>query len=123
GWFYIAEEGRVIRVQDANNDLVADQNSLEVLINDLPTGGHFTRTLKIFNGSMYVSIGSSCNVCYENDQRRASILKCNLDGMNCSTFARGLRNAVGFVFQSSTGKMYATDNGRDWLGDNTPPDE
>jgi len=50
-------------------------------------------------------------------------LKCDLEGNNCSTFAKGLRNAVGFVFSPTTGKMYATENGRDWLGDNTPPDE
>ena len=121
GWFYIAEEDRVIRVKEANNSLVADRDSLQVLTS-LPSGSHFTRTLKIFNASLYVSVGSDCNVCIEADWRRASIMKCDLEGKNCATFARGLRNAVGFVF-SPTGKMYATENGRDWLGDNTPPDE
>lgn len=123
GWFYIAEEKRVIRVKDSNNDLKADMNTLEVLIDDLPSVGHFTRTIKVHNDSLYLSMGSSCNVCYEEDERRAAITKCNVDGSNCSVFAKGLRNAVGFVFHPSTGRMYATENGRDWLGDDLPPDE
>ncbi len=123
GWFYIAEEKRVIRVKDSNNDLKADLETLEVLIEDLPSGGHFTRTVKIHNNSLYLSMGSSCNVCNEVDERRAAITKCNMDGSNCSVFAKGLRNAVGFVFHSLSGRMYATENGRDWLGDELPPDE
>lgn len=122
GWFYIAEENRVIRVKDSDGDLIADGNA-EVLINDLPAGGHFTRTIKIHNNSLYVSTGSSCNVCYEKDKRRAAIIRCNIYGKECKIFARGLRNAVGFVFHPVTGKMYATENGRDWLGDDLPPDE
>lgn len=123
GWFYIAEEAGVIRVRDMNNDLVADAGTLEILINDLPAGGHFTRTLKIHDGKLYLSIGSSCNVCHEEDERRAAILKCNLDGTNCGVFAKGLRNSVGIVIHPVTGKIYTTENGRDLLGDNLPPDE
>ncbi len=123
GWFYIAEENRVIRVKAKDNSLVADVVSLEILVDNLPTGGHFTRTVKIHNNSLYLSIGSSCNVCNEQDGRRASILKCDIQGKNCSTYAKGLRNAVGFVFHPVTGKMYATENGRDYLGDDLPPDE
>ncbi len=123
GWFYIAEEKRVIRVKPGSNNLQADRGTLEVLIDNLPTGGHFTRTVKVHNNSLYVSIGSSCNVCYEQDERRAAISICALNGTGCRVFARGLRNAVGFVFHPLTGKMYATENGRDWLGDDVPPDE
>ena len=123
GWFYIAEENRVIRIKDRNNDQLADRESLEVIIDDLPTGGHFTRSIRIHNNSLYLSIGSSCNVCIEQDERRAAISRCNLDGTDCEVFARGLRNSVGFVFHPITGEMYATDNGRDLLGDDLPPDE
>ena len=127
GWLYIAEETEVIRVK-LNSNLQADRSTLEVLIGGipnerLPTGGHFTRTIKIYNNSLYLSAGSSCNVCYEQDPRRASITKCDLDGRNCKTFATGLRNAVDFVFHPITGEMYATENGRDLLGENIPPDE
>jgi glucose/arabinose dehydrogenase len=123
GWFYIAEENRVIRVKESGNNLVADMKTFEVIIDNLPTGGHFTRTVKIHNNSLYVSIGSSCNVCNEQDERRAAITKCNIDGTACKVYAKGLRNSVGFVFHPATGLMYATENGRDMLGDDIPPDE
>ena len=123
GWFYIAEENRVIRIKDQNNDHLADRDTLELLIDDLPSGGHFTRTIRIHNNSLYLSIGSSCNVCIEKDERRAAISRCNLNGTECEVFAKGLRNSVGIVFHPLTGEMYATENGRDWLGDDLPPDE
>ncbi|MCX9087801.1 MAG: hypothetical protein OIN90_09610, partial [Candidatus Methanoperedens sp.] len=123
GWFYIAEENRVIRVKDNDDNLIADRDTIEVLIDDLPTGGHSTRTLKIHNNSLFVSIGSSCNVCIEENERRAAIMKCTLDGKDCKVFAKGLRNAVGMVIHPVTGQMYATENGRDYLGDDLPPDE
>lgn len=123
GWFYIAEESRVIRVKDDDGDLVADNGSIEVLINNLPTGGHFTRTVKVHDGKLYLSMGSSCNVCDESNEMRAAISKCNLDGSNLTVYARGLRNSVGLAFQPVTGDLYATENGRDWLGDDLPPDE
>lgn len=123
GWFYIAEEDRVIRVKDGDNNFVAEKETIEVLIDNIPTGGHSTRTLKVHNGSLYMSMGSSCNVCYETDPRRAAITRCDLDGNNCTVFATGIRNAVGMAFHPLTGKLYATENGRDWLGDDLPPDE
>jgi len=121
GWFYIAEENRVIRMK--SNGSVADRKTLETIIYNLPTGGHFTRTIKIHNNSLYLSIGSSCNVCIEEDERRSAITRCDLDGKNCRVYAKGLRNAVGILFHPVTGKLYATENGRDMLGDDLPPDE
>lgn len=123
GWFYIAEENRVIRVKESGNDMQADMKTIEVLIDNLPTGGHFTRTIKIHNNSLYLGMGSSCNVCNEQDERRAAITKCNIDGTGCTVYAKGLRNSVGFVFHPVTGVMYATENGRDMLGEDLPPDE
>ncbi|MCZ7381018.1 MAG: PQQ-dependent sugar dehydrogenase [Candidatus Methanoperedens sp.] len=110
-------------MKPGSNNLLADRGTLEVLVDNLPTGGHFTRTVKVHNNSLYLSIGSSCNVCYEQDERRAAISICALNGTGCRVFAKGLRNAVGFVFHPPTGKMYATENGRDYLGDDLPPDE
>jgi len=121
GYYYIAEEDKIIRVRDENNDNIADLETVEKLL-DLPSGaGHFTRTIKIINNKMYVSVGSSCNVCYETNYTRASIQECNLDGTNCSTFAHGLRNAVDFAYYDS--QIYATENSRDRLNNDLPPDE
>jgi glucose/arabinose dehydrogenase len=72
---------------------------------------------------MYVSIGSSCNVCFEKDERRAALLRFEPDGRNPEIIATGLRNTVGFDWQPGTGTLYATDNGRDLLGDDFPPCE
>ncbi|MBS3167908.1 PQQ-dependent sugar dehydrogenase [Candidatus Woesearchaeota archaeon] len=119
-WVYIAAEDKVIRVKDLNGDYVADLDTMEELV-DLPLGTHWTRTIKIFDDQLYVSIGSTCNVCIEKDWKRAAIIKCDLDGSNCKAFATGLRNAVDFI--QYEGKIWATDNGRDLAGKDIPPDE
>ncbi len=120
-YMYIANEDSVIKVR-LNEDLKADIKTKE-FITDLPKGGHWTRTIRIKDNNLYISIGSSCNVCIENDERRASIMKCNLDFGRCNIFARGVRNAVGFTFHPVTNEIYATENSRDWLGEDLPPDE
>jgi glucose/arabinose dehydrogenase len=124
GHVYIAGTERIVRfTQEPGSLLFADK---EVLVRDLPTegGGHFTRTV-VFgpDEKMYVSVGSSCNVCVEDDRRRAAVLRFDPDGSNPEVFAEGLRNSVGIVFHPDTGELFGTDNARDWLGDDLPPDE
>ena len=94
-------------------------------IADLPGsgGGHSTRTILFANGKMYVAVGSSCNVCVEDDKRRAAVIEFNEDGSSERIFASGLRNAVGLTLNPKTNTVWTTDNGRDWLGDNLPPEE
>ena len=118
-YIYVANEDSVIKVKLKDN-LKADSSTKEY-ITDLPKGGHWTRTIRIKDNSLYASIGSSCNVCIEKDERRASILKCDLG--KCKIFARGIRNAVGFIFHPETNEIYATENSRDYLGEDLPPDE
>src|SRR3989338_3729354 len=118
---YVANEDSIIRAK-LNEDFTVDASTIEYLV-DLPKGGHWTRTIKINNNSLYISIGSSCNLCIENDIRRASIMECDMDSFDCRPFARGIRNAVGFAFNSETNEIYATENSRDNLGDDLPPDE
>ncbi len=92
---------------------------------DLPGGGnHFSRTIGFGpDGRLYIAVGSSCNVCVEKDDRRAKILVANADGRDLKTFASGLRNAVFFTWSPLDKKMWATDMGRDLIGDNIPPEE
>jgi glucose/arabinose dehydrogenase len=101
-----------------------DFNEPQVVIDGLPSGGHNTRTVTFSPdySSLYVSIGSSCNVCEEQDQRRAAIMRYNPDGSGERLYARGLRNAVGITFNPITGELWATNNGRDFLGDDLPPE-
>jgi glucose/arabinose dehydrogenase len=122
GAVYVATEAEIVRLQDTNGDGVADKR--DVLADDLPTGGgHFTRTIAFGpDGKLYVAAGSSCNVCVESNPKRAAISRYSADGKFEKVFASGLRNAVGIVFNSITGELWATDNGRDNLGDNIPPE-
>lgn len=124
GWLYVAETDAVLRVRfDPATRQIS--GAPERIIKSIPGGGnHFTRTLGIGpDGWLYVSIGSDCNVCIEEEPRRAAIVRYHLDGSGEQIYATGLRNAVGFDWQPGTGALYATDNGRDLLGDDFPPCE
>jgi glucose/arabinose dehydrogenase len=114
---FIAEEDKISKAS------ISSPASLQKII-DLPTGGvHTTRSLLFgLNGRLYVSIGSSCNVCVESDPRRAAIYSLNKDGSDFRSFASGLRNAVFMATNPKTNEIWATDMGRDLLGDNVPPD-
>ncbi len=122
GYLYIAETKGVSRYQyDINNLKLGAEEHLF----DLPVGGgHFTRTIKFGpNGYLYVSVGSSCNVCNENDERRATVLKYNPKDWSYEVWAKGLRNTVFFTLNPKTQQFWGNDMGRDLLGDNVPPDE
>ena len=88
---YIAESDKISRVH------LYSESGLEKLI-DLPFGGgHFTRTLAFGpDDRLYVSIGSSCDTCIEQDERRAAIYSMERDGSDFKKFADGLRNTVFF---------------------------
>lgn len=124
GWLYVAEQTRVSRVRfDAAQGAVT--GAPERVVDVLPGGGnHWSKSLRFGpDGALYVSVGSTCNVCVEKDERRATILRLDADGRNGRVFARGLRNSVGLDFAPWDGALYATDNGRDLLGDDVPPCE
>jgi glucose/arabinose dehydrogenase len=89
-----------------------------------PTGGHWTRSV-IFSpdgSKMYISIGSSSNIDFEKDERRAAVLVSDPDGKNTRIFASGLRNAVGLTLEPVTAAVWVSVNERDELGDDLPPD-
>jgi len=122
GYIYVGETDRVVRFKYEGADM--PHGKKEVLISGLPKKGHFTKTLGFGpDGKMYVSMGSSCNICVEEDKRRATVMRYNPDGTGEEIYASGLRNSVGLTWHPKTGELWATDNGRDWLGDNLPPDE
>jgi glucose/arabinose dehydrogenase len=95
-----------------------------VVIDGLPSGHHRTRTI-LFSpdySALFVSIGSSCNLCAEEDERRATIMRFNPDGSGGQVYARGLRNAVGIAFRPGSEELWATNNGADLMGDDLPPE-
>ena len=69
-------------------------------------------------GNLFFNIGAPCNVCLSQNPQFASILKFNNGKLEF--VAKGVRNSVGFDFHPISKKLYFTDNGRDWLGDDIP---
>jgi glucose/arabinose dehydrogenase len=124
GWLYVGEGSAVARVR-FDVDSGKTGGAVERIVTGLPEGGnHWTRTVRVGpDERLYVSVGSSCNVCVEEDERRAALLRFRLDGSEAEIHARGLRNAVGFDWRPATDELFATDNGRDLLGDDEPPCE
>lgn len=123
GWLYVAETEAVgrIRFDPAARAVRGEYQRIAQLPGG---GGHWTRTLGVGpDGWLYVSVGSSCNACEEADSRRAALLRFPPEGGKGEIFAAGLRNTVGFDWRPSTNHLYGTDNGRDFLGDDFPPDE
>lgn len=142
GWLYVAETGRVTRLKDNDGDGLLE--TWELVTDNIPGGGgHTSRTLHFGpDGLLYVSAGSSCNVCVESDPRRAAILRFNPDGSipvdnpfatdpdprKQAVWAWGLRNSVDFLWTPS-GVLWANHNGRDNLvdtqgtTDSLPPEE
>jgi glucose/arabinose dehydrogenase len=122
GSLYVGETTRILRLRDPDGDGVFQER--EVIIDSLPSGGHSTRTVLLSPGgdTLFVSVGSSCDVCVEEDERRATIMRYAPDGSGGEIYAEGLRNAVGITFRPGTEELWATNNGRDWLGDDQPPE-
>lgn len=141
-YIYIAEANEVRRyAYDIKKSELTDKvgQNIATFSGD---GGHFTRTIAfgpnfrsepIIEGTreketlsgikLYISVGSSCDVCVEQSWKRAAILESDPEGTFTAEFAGGLRNAVFFTFHPETKEIWATEMGRDDLGDNLPPDE
>ena len=113
---YVAEERAVIRFDPGRAQAVT-------VISGIPAGGHSTRTILFGpDGKLYLSVGSSCNLCDERDSLRAAVSQFNRDGSGGRIFARGLRNTVGMAFHPTTGELWGNNNDRDNLGDDIPPE-
>jgi glucose/arabinose dehydrogenase len=119
-WLYVGEESQITRFPYGAKGEVGEG---EVVVPDLPSGGHVTRTVAFGqDGKLYVGIGSSCNICAETDDRRAAVMRYDADGSNGERFAWGLRNPVGLAFEPGTNTLWATVNERDDQGNEIPPD-
>lgn len=124
GTLYVSSTRRIVRLPGIEARL-ADPPTPEALPVELPGeswhGGKFIAFGP--DGKLYVPQGMPCNVCERDPDRYGVIARMNVDGSEREVVARGVRNTVGFDWQPGTATLYFTDNGRDHLGDDAPPDE
>ncbi|MGF1510729.1 MAG: PQQ-dependent sugar dehydrogenase [Myxococcota bacterium] len=124
GDLFVAQVSRVVRFKGIE-ELIENPPEPEVVNDTFPTERHHGWKFIRFSpdGWLYVPVGAPCNVCLEEDERFASIMRMKPDGTELEVYAHGVRNSVGFDWHPETGELWFTDNGRDWLGDDRPPDE
>jgi len=124
GTLYVAAVNRVLRFRDVARDL-AHPPAPEVVSDAFPSNADHGWKFIAFgpDGRLYVPVGAPCNVCAITGPLHATITRLDVAGGRPEVVARGVRNSVGFDFQPDTGELWFTDNGRDWLGDDQPPDE
>jgi glucose/arabinose dehydrogenase len=124
GSLYVAERSRILRFDDIEKHL--DQPGPPVVIYDLGLkyAHHGLRVMHFGpDGKLYVSIGVPCNICMPEADRYGVIIRMDRNGGGAEVFARGIRNSVGYDWHPETHELWFTDNGRDLLGNDTPPDE
>ena len=124
GSLYVAEVSRILRFDGIEESLTKPPVPV-VVTTAFPTDTHHGWKFIAFGavGWLYVPVGAPCNVCERDDPRYSSITRIRPDGSGLEVFARGVRNTVGFDWHPETKELWFTDNGRDGLGDDQPPDE
>ena len=121
----VANQDSIVKLTKNNNKW-----SIKPFISGLPSGGHSLKTIKVgVDNHLYFNVGSSCNVCVDDNPLRATILRYTLEGKSAGSqiqdslntprntssaiWAKGLRNSQGFAWHPKTGSMFATNNGAD----------
>ena len=125
GDLYFSEVSKIWKIQNIEswlNDNISNSDlpKKELVTDELPSDTwHGWKWLKHDEqGQLYFNVGAPCNICLSENSQYASILKINDSGWQ--HVAKGVRNSVGFDFHPITKKLFFTDNGRDWMGDDTP---
>jgi glucose/arabinose dehydrogenase len=124
GALYVAEVNRVLRFDDIESRL--DDPPEPVVVSDaFPSDRHHGWKYIAFgpDGKLYVPVGAPCNVCLKEERIYSTITRMNADGSELEIVAEGVRNTVGFDWHPGSGELWFTDNGRDLMGDDVPPDE
>lgn len=123
GTLFVAERERIIRFDDIESQLDKPP-APQVVIDGLPQQpNHFWKYLTVGpDGWLYFNQGAPFNIGIPN-YLQASILRVNPETRVLEQYAQGVRNSVGLAFHPVTHQLWFTDNGRDWLGEDSPSDE
>jgi glucose/arabinose dehydrogenase len=123
GALYVGDAYRILRYDDIESRLENPPKPV-VVYEGFPRDRHHGWKFIRFgpDGLLYVPVGAPCNIC-DREEPYASITRMKPDGSAIEIFARGIRNTVGFDWDPNTKELWFTDNGRDSLGDDVPPDE
>jgi glucose/arabinose dehydrogenase len=124
GALYVGAVSRVLRY-DGIDGRLQDPPKPAVISDSFPDKSHHGWKFIAFgpDGLLYVPVGAPCNICDEENPIYASITRMKPDGSGREIFARGIRNTVGFDWDPGTKELWFTENGRDRLGNDVPPDE
>lgn len=124
GSLYVSAVNRILRF-DAIASRLDDPPAPVTVRDDFPNETAHGWKFIAFgpDGWLYVPVGAPCNICAPDPDRYGIIMRMEADGSRLETFARGIRNSVGFDWHPVTHQLWFTDNGRDQLGDDQPPDE
>jgi glucose/arabinose dehydrogenase len=118
---YVAEPSQVLVLNDTDKDGRAEQ--VTVLSDNFPDdGGHWRRVLAASNNQLFLSIGSRCDACEEENSLRATVQVIDTSDGNVQTYAKGLRNISSLALDSDN-SLWATDLGREGDADTFFPDE
>ena len=121
---YISAIHRILSIKNIDEKL-SNPGKPVIIYDKFPRDKHHGWKFIRFgpDGLLYIPVGAPCNICLKKDRRYSSIMRMKADGGNLELFAEGIRNSVGFDWHPNTGDLWFTENGRDWMGDNQPPDE
>jgi glucose/arabinose dehydrogenase len=124
GSLYVAEVNRILRFDQITQKLDSPPKPVAVF-DKLPSDKHHGWKYLRFgpDNKLYFGVGAPCNICRPEKPVYASLARVNADGSDFEIIAQGIRNTVGFDWQPETGALFFSDNGRDWMGDDQPPDE
>jgi glucose/arabinose dehydrogenase len=123
GSLYVAEVNRILRYDNMESRLKAPPAPV-VVSSSFPDDAHHGWKYIAFgpDDMLYIPVGAPCNICASPDERHATIMRMQPGGQGLEIFARGIRNSVGFDWHPETKQLWFTNNGRDWMGDDLPPD-
>jgi len=124
GSLFVSAVDRIVRFDEIEQRLTNPPQPVTVMVG-FPKETHHGWKFIAFgpDGKLYVPVGAPCNICEPDPDRYALIARLNPDGSGYEIVARGVRNSVGFDWDPRSQDLWFTDNGRDLLGDNQPPDE